>query len=202
MTKLQTQGVHHITLVGADRQTSVDFWAGRARHAARVRAAQPRRPRDQPPLLRSRRRPPDHRLHPGDVQARRAAQSDGRRQPAPPGLHGVARHLHAGQDAARGARLLQLRRGRPRLHVLDLLPRSAGPAAGARLLQVRAADGRTRMPTCCARPTTSASPRAPTTSPTSTWPTPSSCCRASRPRPPPRCPEEHRRLSRSRETTA
>src|SRR4026207_2567251 len=28
MTKLQTQGVHHITLVGADRQTSIDFWAG------------------------------------------------------------------------------------------------------------------------------------------------------------------------------
>jgi catechol 2,3-dioxygenase-like lactoylglutathione lyase family enzyme len=26
--KLQTHGVHHITLVGADRQTSVDFWEG------------------------------------------------------------------------------------------------------------------------------------------------------------------------------
>jgi catechol 2,3-dioxygenase-like lactoylglutathione lyase family enzyme len=26
--KLQSQGVHHITLVGADRQTSVDFWEG------------------------------------------------------------------------------------------------------------------------------------------------------------------------------
>jgi catechol 2,3-dioxygenase-like lactoylglutathione lyase family enzyme len=28
MRKLQTQGVHHITLVGADRQTSIDFWEG------------------------------------------------------------------------------------------------------------------------------------------------------------------------------
>ena len=28
MTKLQTQGVHHITLMGADRQTSIDFWHG------------------------------------------------------------------------------------------------------------------------------------------------------------------------------
>jgi glyoxalase family protein len=28
VAKLQTQGVHHITLVGADRQTSVDFWEG------------------------------------------------------------------------------------------------------------------------------------------------------------------------------
>ena len=28
MKKLQSQGVHHITLVGADRQTSIDFWEG------------------------------------------------------------------------------------------------------------------------------------------------------------------------------
>jgi catechol 2,3-dioxygenase-like lactoylglutathione lyase family enzyme len=26
MQKLQAQGVHHITLIGADRQTSIDFW--------------------------------------------------------------------------------------------------------------------------------------------------------------------------------
>jgi catechol 2,3-dioxygenase-like lactoylglutathione lyase family enzyme len=28
MRKLQTQAVHHITLTGADRQTSIDFWEG------------------------------------------------------------------------------------------------------------------------------------------------------------------------------
>ena len=28
MRKLQGQGVHHITIVGADRQTSIDFWEG------------------------------------------------------------------------------------------------------------------------------------------------------------------------------
>jgi catechol 2,3-dioxygenase-like lactoylglutathione lyase family enzyme len=28
MRKIQTQGVHHITLVGADRQASIDFWEG------------------------------------------------------------------------------------------------------------------------------------------------------------------------------
>jgi glyoxalase family protein len=28
MQKIQTQGVHHITIVGADRQTSLDFWEG------------------------------------------------------------------------------------------------------------------------------------------------------------------------------
>jgi catechol 2,3-dioxygenase-like lactoylglutathione lyase family enzyme len=28
MQKLQVQGLHHVTLVGADRQTSIDFWEG------------------------------------------------------------------------------------------------------------------------------------------------------------------------------
>ena len=28
MALLQSQGVHHITLNGADRQTSIDFWQG------------------------------------------------------------------------------------------------------------------------------------------------------------------------------
>ena len=28
MEKVQTQGLHHITLVGADRRTSIDFWEG------------------------------------------------------------------------------------------------------------------------------------------------------------------------------
>jgi catechol 2,3-dioxygenase-like lactoylglutathione lyase family enzyme len=28
MRKLQSQGVHHITIVGADRKTSIDFWDG------------------------------------------------------------------------------------------------------------------------------------------------------------------------------
>jgi len=29
MRKLPVQGVHHITLTGAGRQTSIDFWEGR-----------------------------------------------------------------------------------------------------------------------------------------------------------------------------
>src|SRR5919205_1137829 len=28
MQKIQTQGLHHITLVGASRQVSIDFWEG------------------------------------------------------------------------------------------------------------------------------------------------------------------------------
>ena len=182
MAKLQTQGVHHITLVGADRQTSDRFLGGRARHAARVRAAQSRRSRDEPSLFRSGRWPADHHFHQREFETRLAAQPDGHRQPASSRLHRLARHLHAGQDAAGRARLFQLRRSRPRLHVLDLFPRSAGPAAGAGLLQVRAASRRH----ACRRAARGAQhPRgqAPTTSPTSIWPTPSSCCRRSLRRP-------------------
>ena len=28
LRKIQTQGVHHITIIGADRRTSIDFWEG------------------------------------------------------------------------------------------------------------------------------------------------------------------------------
>ena len=28
MRKIQSQGVHHITIVGAKRQTAIDFWEG------------------------------------------------------------------------------------------------------------------------------------------------------------------------------
>ena len=28
MRKIQTQGVHHITLIGATRQATIDFWEG------------------------------------------------------------------------------------------------------------------------------------------------------------------------------
>jgi glyoxalase family protein len=28
MKKIQVQGIHHITMIGADRQTSIDFWEG------------------------------------------------------------------------------------------------------------------------------------------------------------------------------
>ena len=66
MQKLQTQGVHHITLVGADRQIDDRFLGGRARHALRLRAAQSRRARGEPSLFRSRRRAADHHLHQRD----------------------------------------------------------------------------------------------------------------------------------------
>jgi hypothetical protein len=42
MTRIRTQGVHHITFVSSNRQTSSTS-PGRARHAAGLRATQPGR---------------------------------------------------------------------------------------------------------------------------------------------------------------
>ena len=41
MRKIQTQGVHHITINGADKQTDDRLLGGRAWHAVRLRAAEP-----------------------------------------------------------------------------------------------------------------------------------------------------------------
>ena len=86
MRKLQSQGVHHITH-RRRRPADVDrLLGGRARHAVRVRAAEPRQRVGEPPLLRSGRRPPDHRSSPT-----RSATPDPRRTPTDPGcVHHVA----------------------------------------------------------------------------------------------------------------
>ena len=63
MKAIQVQGVHHITLVGSTKQSAIDFWQGALGHAVRLRAAEPREARREPPLLRSRRRPAAHGLH-------------------------------------------------------------------------------------------------------------------------------------------
>ena len=66
---------HH---AGGRRPADLDrLLGGRARDAVRLRAAQPRQPRREPPVLRSRRRAPDHRLH------QRGARSPTRRAPRP-----------------------------------------------------------------------------------------------------------------------
>ena len=76
MRKIQSQGVHHITLVGADRADLDRLLGGRARDAVHLRAAQPRQRRREPPVLRPGRRAADHGLHqrgahPGPASARR-----------------------------------------------------------------------------------------------------------------------------------
>ena len=96
MRKIQTQGVHHITLIGADRQTSIDFWEGVLGMPFIF---------EQPNLDV----PEDNHLYfdPGDGrlitvftrESRRPgsdAQPGGHRQPPPPGLYRQPRRLYPG----------------------------------------------------------------------------------------------------------
>ena len=85
MRKIQTPGrpPHH-----ARRREPADvdrLLGGRARHALRLRAAEPRQRGREPPLLRSRRRPADHGLH---QRGARAASPGARRHDA-----GCVHHL-------------------------------------------------------------------------------------------------------------
>ena len=80
MRKLQTQGVHHITLVGANRQTSIDFWEGVLGMPFVFEQPNLDRPSGEPPLLRSGRRAADHRLHQRGARARRDAHLDRHRR--------------------------------------------------------------------------------------------------------------------------
>lgn len=51
MERIQTQGVHHITLIGANRQTSIDFWEGVMGMPLIFRQPQSRRASRKPSLL-------------------------------------------------------------------------------------------------------------------------------------------------------
>ena len=180
MRKLQTQGVHHITLVGADRQTSIDFWEGVLGMPFVF---------EQPNL--------DNGLEshlyfdPGDgrlitVFTNEERVPDPQRTPDRPRLrppHRVRRlagDLPAGRRAARRARHPAQRRQGPRLHGLDLLRGPARPADRARVATGSSRPPASRTPRCCSRPTGSASSAATTTSPRSTSPTRSRCSSAAR----------------------
>ena len=77
---------------------------GRARHAVRLRAAQPRQPRREPPVLRPRRRAADHRLHERGAHAGPDAHADRSRRRAPPRVLDLAGDLRADGRATRRAR--------------------------------------------------------------------------------------------------
>ena len=77
---------------------------GRARHAVRVRAAQPRPRRGEPPLLRSGRRPADHDLHQRRAHAGPRAHADRSRLRPPPRVLGLPGDVLAVRGAARRAR--------------------------------------------------------------------------------------------------
>ena len=63
MHKLQTQGLHHVTLVGADRQTSIDFWEGVLGMPFIFEQPNLDNAGREPHLFRSRRRAAHHHIH-------------------------------------------------------------------------------------------------------------------------------------------
>ena len=139
MRKLQSQGVHHITLVGADRQTSIDFWEGVLGMPFVF---------EQPNLDNAREShlyfdPGDGRLITIFTNEERkpdpTPHADRPRLRAPHRVRGLAGDVRAGRRAARRARDRAQRRQGPRLHGLDLLRGSARPPDRARVLPLRAA---------------------------------------------------------------
>ncbi len=120
--KLQTQGVHHITITGADRQTSIDFWEGVLGMPFVF----------EQPNLDS---PQESHLYfdPGDGRLITIFTNEDR-VPDPGPRSQATGHLHhlafalsnavfrAGRRASGRARHHPQRRQGPRVHGLDLLP--------------------------------------------------------------------------------
>ena len=169
--KLQSQGVHHITIVGADRQTSIDFWEGVL--GMPFVFEQPNLDNEAESHLYF--DPGDGRLITVFTNEERVPDPD--RTPdrprlrAPPRVRGLAGDVLPGRRAPRRARHPPQRRQGPRVHGLDLLRGPARAADRARVLPLRAAASASRTPRCCSRPTASASSAATTTSTASTSPT-------------------------------
>ena len=121
MRKLQSQGVHHITIVGADRQTSIDFWEGLL--GMPFVFEQPNLDNEGESHLYF--EPGDGRLI--TVFTDESRTPDPTRTPTDPGcvhhiaLVALAGRLPPGGGAARRARDLAQRRQGSRLHGLDLL---------------------------------------------------------------------------------
>ena len=120
MQKLQSQGVHHITLNGANRQTSIDFWEGVLGMPFVF---------EQPNLDKA----SESHLYfdPGDgrlitIFTDEGRKADPRRTPTEPGcVHHIAfsvsRDVSAGREAPGRARHQAHWRQGPRFHEFDLL---------------------------------------------------------------------------------
>ena len=175
MQKLQTQGVHHITLVGADRQTSIDFWEGVLGMPFVF---------EQPNLDV----PEESHLYfdPGDGRLITVFTNETRKPDPTPNpteigsVHHIAfsvSHATFPQAVARldERGISQQRSEGPRLHGFDLLPRSARPPLRARLLPLRAAGRHHPCRGAAGGASASASRAATTISPKCISPTPSRC---------------------------
>ena len=139
MRKLQSQGVHHITLVGADRQTSIDFWEGVLGMPFIFEQPNLDTPRKaistSIPVMAG-----SSPFSPMRIASPIRADLDGSRRRPPPRVLALAGHLPAGGRAPQRARDRAQRREGPRLHGLDLLQGSTRPADRAGLVSLRAAQ--------------------------------------------------------------
>ena len=98
MTCVQCQGVHHITLVGADRQTSIDFWEGVLGMPLVFEQPNLDAP-DQNHLYFDRGRGGSSRSSPTNPEAGSYAEPDQCRERAPYRVHGVTRDLYSGSGS-------------------------------------------------------------------------------------------------------
>ena len=177
MRKLQSQGVHHITIVGANRRTSIDFWEGcwacRSPSSSRTSTTSRRAT-----CTSIRATGGDHGLHERGARARPDQDLDGHRLRAPP-LRAFAGDVQAGER-------LDERERHSGPNDRGFMDRSidAARAPGRAIVPLRAA-GRARTPRCCST-TSLRVERGDYNITSSTWPMPSR--RSSRGRES-RCPE-------------
>ena len=138
MRKIQSQGVHHITLVGADRQTSIDFWEGVLGMPFVFEQPNLDKPAESHLYFDPGDGRLDHDLHQRRPPAGPVAHPDRPGLRAPSRFRALPGDVRADGRAARRARDRAQRHQGPRVHGLDLLHRPARAADRARLLPLRA----------------------------------------------------------------
>ena len=180
MEKIQSQGVHHITICGADRQTSIDFWEGLL--GMPFVFEQPNLDNEGEShlyfdpgdgrlitIFTDESRTPDPTPHadgPGLRPPRRIRDLQGDlRSQSPSGSTSAGSRTAASRTEASWTRSTSTTRS---------ASRSSSPPTGSSRRRA------SRTPRCCSRRTSFASHAATTTSPRSIWPTRSriSCSRS------------------------
>ena len=143
MRKIQVQGVHHITLVGAKRQTSIDFWEGLL--GVPFVFEQPNLDNEAESHLYF--DPGDGRLITVFTNEEREPVDQGdpeaARSRAPPGVRRLQGDVGPDRRPAKRSWDRPQRRQGPRVHGLGLLRRSSRPADRARRLSLEPPAGHT-----------------------------------------------------------
>ena len=178
MRKIQSQGVH-ITIVGAGRRTSIDFWERLGMPSSST--AEPRQRGGEPPLLRPRRRPARHVIT-NEERTPDASRVRGTRERPPPRVRALAGDVPPHREALDGGDPPSGVKDRGFMDRSTSTTRSASSSSSRRTGSSRRSATRTR--TCFSRRTNCASSAA-TTSTRATSRTRSSCSSPARGR---RCP--------------